>query len=268
MVMGRVRMERLLRRVLMLVDGELPLLLRPVAADGLHQQLLLRRPRLRLDGVHNLRLRFKLHLPTRAATGDSSQLQLLKARRLSNQDGVPLLKVSKDLLLRVHLPLNLPDGVLLLKVSKELLLRVRLLLNLPGGVLLLKVSKELLLRVHLLLSLPDGVLLLKDLLLRDHLLLSLLDGVLLLKVVKDFLLKVHPLLSLPDGVPLLQLLNLPRLVAGVLKHQLLLLPSTTTIIADGDLRRLVLPDGKESEATLDGDRPTDLRCFPCSFLGT
>jgi hypothetical protein len=225
MVMGRVRMERLLRRVLMLVDGELPLLLRPVAADGLHQQLLLRRPRLRLDGVHNLRLRFKLHLPTRAATGDSSQLQLLKARRLSNQDGVPLLKVSKDLLLRVHLPLNLPDGVLLLKVSKELLLRVRLLLNLPGGVLLLKVSKEL-------------------------------------------LLKVHPLLSLPDGVPLLQLLNLPRLVAGVLKHQLLLLPSTTTIIADGDLRRLVLPDGKESEATLDGDRPTDLRCFPCSFLGT
>jgi hypothetical protein len=245
MVMGRVRMERLLRRVLMLVDGELPLLLRPVAADGLHQQLLLRRPRLRLDGVHNLRLRFKLHLPTRAATGDSSQLQLLKVRRLSNQDGVPLLKVSKELLLSVHLPLNLPDGVLLLKVSKELLLRV-----------------------HLILSLPDGVLLLKDLLLRVHLLLSLLDGVLLLKVFKDFLLKVHPLLSLPDGVPLLQLLNLPRLVAGVLKHQLLLLPSTTTIIADGDLRRLVLPDGKESEATLDGDRPTDLRCFPCSFLGT
>ena len=217
-----VRMERLLRRVLMLVDGELPLLLRPVAADGLHQQLLLRRLRLRLDGVHNLRLRFKLHLPTRAATGDSSQLQLLKARRLSNQDGVPLLKVSKDLLLRVHLLLNLPDGVLLLK----------------------------------------------DLLLRDHLLLSLLDGVLLLKVSKDLLLKVHPLLSLPDGAPLLQLLNLPRLVAGVLKHQLLLLPSTTTIIADGDLRRLVLPDGKESEATLDRDRPTDLRCFPCSFLGT
>jgi hypothetical protein len=248
MGMGRVRMvrmERLLRRVLMLVDGELPLLLRPVAADGLHRQLLLRRLRLRLDGVHDLRLRFKIRLPMRVATGDSSQLQLLKVHRLSNQDGVPLLKVSKDLLLRVHLLLNLPDGVLLLKVSKELLLRV-----------------------HLLLNLLDGVLLLKDLLLRDHLLLSLLDGVLLLKVSKDLLLRVHLLLSLLDGVPLLQLLNLPRLVAGVLKHQLLLLPSTTIIITDGDLRRLVLPDGKESEVTLDRDRLTDLPCFPCSFLGS
>jgi hypothetical protein len=191
MVMGRVRMvrmERLLRRVLMLVDGELPLLLRPVAADGLHQQLLLRRLRLRLDGVL-------------------------------------LLKVLKDLLLRVHLPLNLPDGVLLLKVSK-------------------------------------------DLLLKDHLPLNLLDGVLLLKVSRDLLLRDYLPLSLLDGVPLLQLLNLPRLVAGVLKHQLLLLPSTTTIITDGDLRRLVLPDGKVSEVTMDRARPTDLRCFPCSFLGT
>jgi hypothetical protein len=40
----------------------------------------------------------QLHLPTRVAIGDSSQLQLLKARRLSNQDGIPLLKDSKDLL--------------------------------------------------------------------------------------------------------------------------------------------------------------------------
>jgi hypothetical protein len=173
MVMGKVRMvrmERHLRRELVLVDGELPLLLRPVAADGLHQQPLLRRLRLRLDGVHNLRLRFKLRLPTRVATGDSSQLQLLKARRLSNQDGVPLLKVPKDLLLRVHLLLNLLDGVPLLKVSKDLLLRV------------------------------------------------------------------HLQLKLPDGVTLLQLFNLPMLVAGVLQHQLLLPPSTTTIITDGDLR--------------------------------
>jgi hypothetical protein len=239
MVMGRVRvrmvrMERLLRRVLMLVDGELPLLLRPVAADGLHQQLLLRRLRLRLDGVL-------------------------------------LLKVLKDLLLRVHLPLNLPDGVLLLKVSKELLLRVHLPLNLPDGVLLLKVLKDLLLRVHLPLNLPDGVLLLKvskDLLLKDHLPLNLLDGVLLLKVSKDLLLKDHLLLSLPDGVPLLQLLSLPRLVAGVLKHRLLLLPLTTTIITDGDLRRLVPPDGKVPEVTLDRDRLTDLLCFPCSTLGS
>jgi hypothetical protein len=208
MVMGMARMvrmermDRLLRRVLMLVDGEFPLLLRPVAADGLRRQLLLRRLRLRLDGVHNLRLRFKLRLPMRVATGDSSQVQLLKARRLSNQDGVPLLKVSKALLLRVHLLLNLPDGVLLLKVSNNLLLMV------------------------------------------------------------------HLLFSLPDGVPLLQLSNLPRLVAGVLQQQLLLPRSTTTIITDGDLRQLVAPDGKVSEVTLDKDRPIDLHCFPCSFLGT
>jgi hypothetical protein len=231
MVMGMarmvrmVRMERLLRRVLMLVDGELPLLLRPVAADGLHRQLLLRRLRLRLDGARNLRLRFKLRLPMRVATGDSSQLQLLKARRLSNQDGVLLLKDSKALLLRVLLLLSLPDGALLLKVSKALLLRVHLLLNHPDGVLLLKASKALLLRVHL-------------------------------------------LFSLPDGVPLLQLFNLPRLVAGVLQQQLPLPRSTTTIITDGDLRRLVAPDGKVSEVTLDRDRPIDLHCFPCSFLGT
>jgi hypothetical protein len=207
MVMGRVRvrmvrMERLLRRVLMLVDGELPLLLRPVAADGLHRHLLPRRLRLRLDGARNLPLRFKLRLPMRVATGDSSQLQLLKARRLSNQDGVPLLKDSKALLFRVLLLLSLTDGVLLLKVSKNLLLMV------------------------------------------------------------------HLLFSLPDGVPLLQLFNLPRLVAGVLQQQLLLPRSTTTIITDGDLRRLVLPDGKVSEVTMDRARPTDLRCFPCSFLGT
>jgi hypothetical protein len=138
----------------------------------------------------------------RVATGDSSQVQLLKARRLSNQDGVPLLKDSKALLLRVHLLLNLPDGALLLKVFKNLLLMVRLLLNLP------------------------------------------------------------------DGVPLLQLSNLPRLVAGVLQQQLLLPRSTTTIITDGDLRQLVAPDGKVSEVTLDRDRPIDLHCFPCSFLGT